>query len=125
MEADIVPYYDISVLLCVIHMVCRYQNVVQSVQKCDHVGCVVWTKVGMAVEDTISMCDGGTHCDVATTLARNIYNGSVTNDVPSPSPGLCEVEASLINENKLMWDHISIHFQYSLKTKTKKSVNMV
>lgn len=66
------------------------------------------------------MCDGGTHCDVAATLARNIYNGSVTNDVPSPSPGLCEVEASPIDGNKLTWDHISIHFQYSLTKKKKK-----
>ncbi len=62
------------------------------------------------------------HCDVATRLARNINNGSVTGDVLSPSPGFCEVEASLIDESKLMQDHISIHFQYSLK---KKSVNMV
>lgn len=45
-------------------------------------GCVVWSKVGMTVEDTIHIGDGSTHCDVPTTLARNIYNGSVANDVP-------------------------------------------
>ena len=59
---DIVPYYK-SLLLCIIHMVHRYQHVVQSVQKCQHVGCVVWTTVSMVLEDTSSMPDGSTHCD--------------------------------------------------------------
>lgn len=98
MEADIVPYHNISRLLCMMNMVSLGQNVVQSVQTCENVGCGIWTKVGMAVEDTI-LCDRSTHCDVATTLARDIYDGSVTNNVSTPSPGLCEVEASLVNTN--------------------------
>lgn len=41
MEADIVPYDNTA--LC--HMARWYQNVVQSVQKCEHVGCAVWTRL--------------------------------------------------------------------------------
>ncbi|GAA6073606.1 uncharacterized protein LOC124044275, partial [Tachysurus ichikawai] len=41
--------------------------------------------VGMTVEDTMHTGDGSAHCDVPSTLARNIYNGSVANDVCPPS----------------------------------------
>ncbi|KAJ3595988.1 hypothetical protein NHX12_002397 [Muraenolepis orangiensis] len=75
MVADkLVPCYNISVLLCITHMVRRYQHVVRSVQKCPHVVRVVWTTVGMVLlEDTI-VCVMATsqRDDVAITLARNI-----------------------------------------------------
>ena len=73
----------------------------------------------MTVEDTMLIGDGNAQCDVPTTLARNIYDGSVAKDVPPPSSGLCLVEPSLIYKDKLMWDCMSILFEYSLKTKNK------
>lgn len=76
-------------MVCIIHTLCWYENVVESVQKWENMGCVVWSKVGMTVEDTMRIGDGSAHCDVPTTLARNIYNGSVANDVSPPSSGLC------------------------------------
>ena len=90
MEAHVVPYYNVpvSLLVCIIQTLWWYENVVESVQKCENMGCVVWSKVGMTVEDTMCIGDGSAHCDVPTTLARNIYNGSVANDVSSPSSGL-------------------------------------
>ncbi len=42
----------------------------KSVQKCENMACVVWSKVGMTVEDTMHTGDGSAHCDVPTTLAR-------------------------------------------------------
>ncbi|XP_053351147.1 E3 ubiquitin-protein ligase TRIM39-like [Clarias gariepinus] len=39
----------------------------------------------MTVEDTMHTGDGSAHCDVPTTLAKNIYNGSVANDISPPS----------------------------------------
>ena len=44
------------------------ENVVESVQKCENMGCVVWSKVGMTVEDTMHIGDGSAHCDVPTTV---------------------------------------------------------
>ena len=76
MKAHVVPYYivPVSLMVCIIHTgVC----------------CVVWFKVGMTVEDTMRIGDGSAQCDVPTTLARNIYNGSVANDIFSPSYDLC------------------------------------
>ena len=91
MKAHVVPYYNVpgSLMVCIIHTLWWYENVVESVQKCENMGCVVWSKVGIPVEDTMRIGDGSTHCDVPTTVARNIYNGSVANDVSPPSSGLC------------------------------------
>ncbi|CAL8270602.1 unnamed protein product [Lota lota] len=90
MEA--VPYYN-TILLCIIPTVCRYQNVV---------GCVVWTRAGGA------LCDASTHCDVP----GNIYNGSVTSDVASPSPGLWEAEASLTDKTNSCGITLFIHYWF-------------
>ena len=51
--------------------------------------CVVWSNVGVMVVDTMLIGDGRAHCDIPTTLARNIYDGSVASDVSSPSSSLC------------------------------------
>lgn len=55
MEVDIVPHCNISVLLCIIHMVHWYDNVVQSVQKCENAVYVVWTKVSMVEMEVVAI----------------------------------------------------------------------
>lgn len=88
MKTRVVPYYNVAVsLFCIIHTLWWYENVVESVQKSENMGCGVWSKVSMMVEDSMCTGDGSTHWDVPTTLARNMYNGSVANDVSSPSSG--------------------------------------
>lgn len=73
MKAKVVPYHNVPVplMVCIIHTLWSFENVAQSVQKCEKMGCVVWSKVGMTVEDT-GIGDGSTHCDIPTMLARNI-----------------------------------------------------
>lgn len=61
-KAHDVPYNNVpvSVMVCIICL--------ESVQKCEHMGCVVWSKDGMMAEDTMRIGDDSTHCDVPTTL---------------------------------------------------------
>lgn len=60
----------------------------ESVQKCENVGCVVWSKDVMTVEDTMRVGNGSAHCDVPTKLARNMCNSSVAKEVSSSSSTL-------------------------------------
>ena len=55
MEAHVVPYNNVpvSLVVCIIYTFWWDENVVESVQKCEHMGCVIWSKVGMTVEDTM------------------------------------------------------------------------
>ncbi|CAB1432469.1 unnamed protein product [Pleuronectes platessa] len=47
-----------------------------------------------------------THCDVPTTLAGDLNNGPLANDVSAPSPPLHQVESHLINKDVLV-QHMS------------------
>lgn len=85
-------------LLRIIHVGCWYQHVVPAVQKCDNVVCVVWARGDTAVED---ICGGCAHRNIPAALARIIEDGSVTDDVPSPSVG------GGISENELAWPLVS------------------
>lgn len=84
MEADIVPYDNI-IGSCVLFMWAAGISMLSWLsKKCDNVVCVVWAEGDTAVED---ICDGCTHRNIPATLARIIDDGSVTDDVPSPSAG--------------------------------------
>lgn len=48
-------------------------------------GGVVGTKVGMVMEDAL-LANGCAHGDIPSTLSRDIHNGTVANNVLSPSP---------------------------------------
>ena len=43
MKAHVVPYYNVpvSLMFCIIHTLWWYENVVESVKKCENMGCVV------------------------------------------------------------------------------------
>ncbi|CAB1423517.1 unnamed protein product [Pleuronectes platessa] len=47
-----------------------------------------------------------THCDVPTTLAGDLNNGPLANDVSAPSPPLQQVESHIINKDVLV-QHMS------------------
>lgn len=44
MKAHVLPYYNIAVslMVCIIQTLWWYENVVESVQKCENMGSVVW-----------------------------------------------------------------------------------
>lgn len=67
-------------------------------QKCENMGCDVWSKLGMTV-----------HLEMALGSFHHGLNGSVANDV-SPSFGLCLVEASCMYEDELLLSSMSLHF---------------
>jgi hypothetical protein len=54
------------------------------VQECDEKGGVVGTKFGMGMEDAL-LANGCAPGDIPSTLSRDIHNGTVTNNVLSPS----------------------------------------
>ena len=114
-ERYIVPDDNVRHLLC-IHLVLCGDTVVKSVLKCENVGHVVGPKL-MVVEDPI-LHDRSAQYDVTTTLALDIQNSSVANDVSPSSSYFCQVKPSLIYEDKFMWDCISIHLQNSGKKTT-------
>lgn len=64
-------------------------------------GSVVRDKGSMVMKFTmVGKCC--THYDVPTTLARDFNNDTLTNGIPSPPLSFCEVEANIINEDKLV-----------------------
>ena len=59
----------------------------------------------MTVQDPM-VIHCSTHCDVPTTLAGDLNNGPLANDVSAPSPPLHQVESHLINKDVLV-QHMS------------------
>ena len=55
----------------------------------------------MTVQDPL-VIHSSTHRDVPTTLAGDLNNGPLANDVSAPSPPLHQVESNLINEDVLI-----------------------
>ena len=55
----------------------------------------------MTVQDPM-VVHCSTHCDVPTTLAGDLNNGPLANDISAPSPPLHQVESNLINEDVLI-----------------------
>lgn len=64
-------------------------------------GGVVGAKGSMVMDDAVvgNRC---THCDVPSALARDLNNGTLADDIPSPLSSFCEVESNLINEDELV-----------------------
>ena len=64
-------------------------------------GSVVGAKGSVVMDDAVvgNRC---THCDVLPALARNCNNGTLADDIPSPSSSLREVESNLINKDALV-----------------------
>ena len=77
------------------HLVNCSDDVLQSVQKCEDVSCVIRAHIGMTEEDPI-LGDGSTKGDVTPTLPRDIDNSPVANDVSASPSNLCEVEPCLL-----------------------------
>ena len=55
----------------------------------------------MTVQDPM-LIHRSTHRDVPTTLAGDLNNGPLANDISAPSPPLHQVESNLINEDVLI-----------------------
>ena len=55
----------------------------------------------MTVQDPM-VVHCSTHCDVPTTLAGDLNNGPLANDVSAPSPPFHQVETDLINKDVLV-----------------------
>ena len=55
----------------------------------------------MTVQDPM-VVHCSTHCDVPTTLAGDLNNGPLANDISAPSPPLHQVETHLINKDVLV-----------------------
>ena len=64
-----------------------------SVKDGNNVGSIVRTKSGRKMKVTI-LTNGCTHCDVATTLSRDIDDGTVSYKVSSSASWLRECKAS-------------------------------
>ena len=56
----------------------------QGVKEGDNVGSIIRTKSGMLMKDTV-LTNGCTHCDVTTTLSRDVDDGAVSYEVSSPA----------------------------------------
>ena len=68
----------------------------------------------MVVEEA-TIADGCTKGDVASPPARNLYYGTVTNEVASPFAPFCQVEPFLVNEDVLLWVSHGIQLKDSLQ----------
>ena len=55
----------------------------------------------MTVQDPM-VVHCSTHCDVPTTLAGDLNNGPLANDISALAPPLHQVESNLINEDVLI-----------------------
>ncbi|CAB1444831.1 unnamed protein product, partial [Pleuronectes platessa] len=73
-----------------------------------------------------------THCDVPTTLAGDLNNGPLANDVSAPSPPLHQVESHLINKDVLV-KHMSCvmlldqheNASYSMDTERQRNRKLI
>ncbi|CAB1438563.1 unnamed protein product [Pleuronectes platessa] len=91
LKAHIVPDDNVIDPLWVICLVRWYQQVMQAIQE---------------DEETGSVIAPSTHYDVPTTLAGDLNNGPLANDVSAPSPPLHQVESHIINKDVLV-QHMS------------------
>ena len=83
METYVVPDDNKPGLLWPIPLVIGNENFMQGVNEGDNVGSIVRTKSGMMMDTVLT--NGCTHCDVATTLFRDIDNDAVSYEVSSPA----------------------------------------
>ncbi|CAB1438875.1 unnamed protein product [Pleuronectes platessa] len=100
LKAHIVPDDNVIDPLWVICLVRWYQQVMQAIQEDEETGSVIGPWVGMTVQHPM-VIHCSTHCDVPTTLAGDLNNGPLANDLSAPSPPLHQVESHLINKDVL------------------------
>ncbi|CAB1420710.1 unnamed protein product [Pleuronectes platessa] len=105
LKAHIVPDDNVIDPLWVICLVRWYQQVMQAIQEDEETGSVIGPEVSMTVQHPM-VIHCSTHCDVPTTLAGDLNNGPLANDVSAPSPPLHQVESHLINKDVLV-QHMS------------------
>lgn len=60
------------------------EDVMQGVKEYDHKSCAIMGQVWLGGEDT-SLANCCTHCDVATTMHRNMNSGTLPYNVSSPA----------------------------------------
>lgn len=113
-ETYLVPNDNVPELLWAIYLIWWNECVVQGVQECDQMGGVVGAKGSMVMDDAVvgNRC---THCDVPSALARDLNNGTLADDIPSPLSSFCEVESNLINEDELVLHCSHLQLKDSLK----------
>lgn len=100
-ETYVVPDNNVPGLLCVIYLVWWNEDVVECVQECEETGSVVGAKDGMVMEYPV-VVDGSTQSNIPSTLARDIDDGTLADDISAPAPSFGQVETHLINENEFM-----------------------
>ena len=111
-EWHIVPDDNV---LHLVHLVNGSDDVVQSVQKCENVRCVVRAHIGMTEEDPI-LCNGSTKGDVTPTLPWDIDYSPVANDIsaspsclslnPASSMYMCSCRISSASICKTLWNTV-------------------
>lgn len=115
-ERHIVP--DNNVLRMIDFICCCY--VVQLVQECKYMCCVVRAHMGKTVEDPI-LCNGCTVLlYISPTLPWDIDYSPVANDVSS-TPCSRQVEHTIIYVSKLMLDLLSIHSYNYVKNSVRQN----
>lgn len=101
-ETYVVPDYNVVDLLRPVYLVWWNEQCVKFIKEREETGGVVWTHGGMVMKDTV-VVNGSTHGDVSSTLAGDLDNGTLADNIPSPAPSFDKVETRLINKNKLVY----------------------